>query len=102
MSEFPDPSRLTLHIGAEELDIRQRYEVVSIANDILIAVWFIVGSVLFFSQGLTRSGTWCFLLGSIELLIRPAIRLSRQVHLRRVSRLPPGRSPNAHESSQDY
>src|SRR5690625_4640454 len=80
-----DPQRpLTLHIGRDELILRQRYEVVSIANDILIALWFIVGSILFFAPDLTTAGTWCFLAGSVELLIRPLIRLTRQVHVRRL------------------
>lgn len=65
--------------------IRQRYEVVSIVNDILIALWFIVGSVLFFSDATTIAGTWCFLAGSVELLVRPAIRLSRHLHLQRIA-----------------
>lgn len=73
-----------LRIGREELIIRQRYEVASIVNDILIACWFIIGSILFFSPKLTELGTWLFLLGSVELLIRPAIRLTRRVHLQRV------------------
>ncbi|MDZ7918277.1 MAG: YrhK family protein [Rhodococcus sp. (in: high G+C Gram-positive bacteria)] len=75
---------LTFTIGHEELVIRQRWEVVSIVNDILIAVWFIIGSVLFFQESTTVIGTWFFLLGSIELLIRPLIRLVRRVHLTRV------------------
>lgn len=98
MRDPSDPTRLRLRLGPEELIIRQRYEMVSIANDILIAVWFIVGSVMFFSPGWTRLGTWCFLLGSIELLIRPVIRLSRHLHLQSIRAAPePGT-----ESSQDY
>lgn len=83
--EAPAPQPLTLTVGHDELVIRKRYEVVSIANDILIALWFIVGSVLFFSATTTTAGTWCFLVGSVELLIRPAIRLSRLVHLQRIA-----------------
>lgn len=89
---------LTLHIGQEELVVGRRYEAASILNDILIALWFIVGSVMFFSESWTTTGTWCFLLGSVELLIRPVIRLSRQVHLRRIR----GPGPPVHGSSQDY
>ena len=76
---------LTLTIGHDELVIRKRYEVLSILNDVLVALWFVVGSVLFFSDGTETAGTWCFLLGSIELLLRPIIRLSRHMHLRRLS-----------------
>ncbi|WP_328810340.1 YrhK family protein [Rhodococcus sp. NBC_00294] len=75
---------LTLTIGHDELIVRQRWEVVSIVNDIAIAVWFIAGSVLFFSESTTELGTVFFLVGSIELLVRPVIRLVRRVHIRRV------------------
>ncbi|WP_308115493.1 MULTISPECIES: YrhK family protein [unclassified Rhodococcus (in: high G+C Gram-positive bacteria)] len=75
---------LTLTIGHDELIVRQRWEVVSIVNDIAIAVWFIAGSVLFFSESTTELGTVLFLVGSIELLVRPVIRLVRRVHIRRV------------------
>ena len=88
---------LTFTIGHEELVIRQRWEVVSIINDILIAVWFIIGSILFFHESTTIAGTWLFLLGSIELLIRPMIRLARRVHLTRIRR-----TPTAADSGQDY
>ena len=88
---------LTFTIGHEELVIRQRWEVVSIINDILVAVWFIVGSILFFRESTTVIGTWFFLLGSIELLIRPVIRLARRVHLTRI-----GRTRTASESDDDF
>ena len=88
---------LTIHIGRDELIIRKRYEVASIGNDILVALWFIVGSILFFSDATTIAGTWCFLAGSVELLIRPLIRLSRRVHLTRLA------GPAAAvETSQDF
>lgn len=73
-----------IRFGHEELVVRQRYEVASIVNDLLIAVWFVVGSVLFFFESTTVAGTWLFLLGSVQLLTRPVIRLRRRVHLRRL------------------
>lgn len=87
---------LVLTFGHEELVIRRRYEVLSIINDILIALWFIAGSILFFSEALTTLGTWFFLIGSVELLIRPAIRLVRAVHLGRI------RDDGAVDSSPDF
>jgi hypothetical protein len=86
---MPDPAHandLVLTFGHEELVIRRRYEALSIVNDILIALWFVAGSILFFNDTLTTLGTWFFLIGSIELLIRPAIRLTRAVHLSRIRR----------------
>lgn len=98
MNGHADSTPLVLRIGREELLIRSRYEVLSIGNDILIALWFIVGSVLFFSESTTTAGTWLFLLGSIELAIRPVIRLGRRMHLQRLR--PAGRQP--YESSRDF
>ncbi|ACU97599.1 YrhK family protein [Saccharomonospora viridis] len=75
---------LTVTFGHEELILRRRYEIISIGNDLLIALWFVVGSVLFFWESTATIGTWFFLLGSIQLTARPVIRLFRRVHLRRV------------------
>ncbi|WP_197321721.1 YrhK family protein [Saccharomonospora sp. NB11] len=75
---------VTVTFGHEELILRRRYELLSITNDLLVALWFVVGSVLFFWTSTATAGTWCFLLGSIQLTARPVIRLTRRVHLRRV------------------
>ncbi len=91
-----DGGVLTFRVGREELIIRRRYEAASILNDVLIALWFIAGSIMFFSPAWETAGTWCFLAGSVELLIRPLIRLRRQIHLKRLSGRP------SHEASQDF
>ena len=90
---------ITIRLGHDELVIRKRYEVVSILNDILVALWFVVGSFLFFSDATTYAGTWCFVAGSVELLIRPLIRLSRRVHL---TRLTGSDASSCVETSQDF
>ncbi|OEU91719.1 hypothetical protein DB35_08610 [Streptomyces abyssalis] len=89
---------MTIRVGDAEVVIRQRYAVASIANDLLVAVWFLVGSVMFFSAEWQTAGTWCFVFGSVELLIRPVIRLTRQVHLQRMH----GGKYAAEETSQDF
>ncbi|MFS0865874.1 YrhK family protein [Microbacterium sp. 179-B 1A2 NHS] len=78
-----DDRTIRIPIGPDELVIRRKYEVASILNDVMVAGWFIAGSILFFSESTTTAGTWLFLLGSVQLLIRPLIRLARHVHLRR-------------------
>lgn len=79
---------LTLRIGHDEIVVRQRYETISIANDILIGLWFVVGSVLFFSESTATAGTWLFLVGSVQMLVRPGIRLGRRIHLQRIGTPP--------------
>ncbi|GAA4380135.1 YrhK family protein [Paeniglutamicibacter cryotolerans] len=88
---------LILHLGREELVIRQRYETISIINDLLIGSWFLIGSFMFFSPTLSYAGTWLFVIGSIEMLIRPAIRFIRRVHLRRYHPGMPGVGDGGHD-----
>ncbi len=76
---------LTLRLGSDELRVRGLYETISIVNDVMVALWFVIGSLLFFSESTTTVGTWFFLFGSVQLLIRPVIRLSRRVHLGRIA-----------------
>lgn len=77
-------SPLTFTVGHEQLVIRQRYEVVSILNDFFIAVWFLLGSVFFLYPSLEKAAVWLFIIGSVQFLIRPTIRLLAHLHIRRV------------------
>ncbi|WP_418275522.1 YrhK family protein [Isoptericola jiangsuensis] len=81
---MPDDPPLHLQVGHDEIVVRDRYESASIANDILIGLWFVVGSALFFSSSTETAGTVLFLIGSVQMLLRPGIRLARRVHLRRI------------------
>ena len=87
MSEPNEANRLdspiTIKLGHEELLIR-RYETLSITNDFMIAVWFLVGSVFFLDNSMITDGTWLFILGSGQLAIRPVLRLTAHIHLKRV------------------
>lgn len=75
---------LTLRVGNEELIIRRRYEVVSIINDFLIAIWFLVGSILFLFPEHEKAAIWLFIIGSFQFLVRPTIRLIGHLHVQRI------------------
>lgn len=79
-----NPKSLEFQIGHDEVILRNRYEALSIANDVLIAVWFVAGSALFFQESTATAATWLFLVGSIQFLARPVIRLARLFHIRRI------------------
>ena len=74
---------LSIHVGHEQIVIERVYEVASIVNDFMIGAWFLIGSILFFWPETTYDGTWLFVIGSAQLIIRPALRLARHIHLRR-------------------
>jgi hypothetical protein len=77
---------VTLTLGDREIVLRQRYELISIANEICIALAFTIGSIAFYWESLFNFGVTLFVIGSVMLGIRPAIRLSRRIQLRKVTR----------------
>ncbi|GAB3674923.1 hypothetical protein GCM10027591_17600 [Zhihengliuella somnathii] len=83
-----DPGDLAFHIGRDEIVIRNRYETLSIVNDTLIGLLFVVGSILFLWESTTLAATWLFIIGSVEFLLRPVIRLTRRIHLKRIGSAP--------------
>lgn len=76
---------MTLTLGHEELRIRGVYETISITNDFLAGVLFLIGSILFFSESTLYAATWLFTIGSVLFVARPSIRLVRRFHLGRVA-----------------
>lgn len=84
MQEPQTDNPLTIRLGNEELIIRRRYEVASIVNDFLIAIWFLVGSILFLFPEYEKTAAWLFVIGSFQFLIRPTIRLISHIHIKRV------------------
>ncbi|HZJ81182.1 MAG TPA: YrhK family protein [Guyparkeria sp.] len=75
-----DPS-LTLSLGREALVIHNRHEAAVLVNDFLIGLWFTLGSVAFLLPAYKELGAWVFLVASIQHLVRPSIRLARNVHV---------------------
>ena len=77
---------ITLTLGNQELVLRQRFELLSIINDIGIFIFFTVGSVAFYWHELFNVGVTLFVIGSVQLGIRPLIRLARRIQLRSLTR----------------
>ncbi|MFT7338164.1 MAG: hypothetical protein ACI92B_001493 [Marinobacter maritimus] len=84
MVEDRTDSPLTLKFGHEELIIRRRYELISIVNDFFIAIWFLLGSILFLYPEYEKAAIWMFIIGSFQFLVRPTIRLISHIHLQRI------------------
>jgi hypothetical protein len=75
---------LDLGLGREHIVIRRRYDAAGAVNDLLIAIWFLIGSFFFLSHSLEERGTWLFIVGSVQLLIKPALKLASLIHVQRV------------------
>lgn len=72
---------VALTLGSKKLRIGGAYEALSIANDFLAGLLFLVGSILFFWKAAETAAIWCFTLGSVLFIVRPTIRLVRRIHL---------------------
>ncbi|MCG7199948.1 YrhK family protein [Marinobacter pelagius] len=84
MVENETDNPLTVRLGKEELIIRRRYEVLSIINDFFIAIWFLIGSILFLFPEYETAAVWLFIIGSFQFLVRPTIRLVSHIHIKRI------------------
>ena len=79
-----DSKKLDVDIGQDHIVIQRRYDALGAVNDLLIAIWFLIGSFCFLKESLTTDGTWLFILGSAQLLIKPLIKLVSLIHVGRV------------------
>ena len=75
---------LDMDISKTHIVIQRRYEALGAFNDLLIAIWFLVGSFFFLNESLVESGTWLFVVGSAQLIIKPLIKLVSLVHVNKV------------------
>lgn len=73
-----------INIWNHHLTIQRRYEAIGAFNDLLIATWFLVGSFFFLNDSLMESGTWLFIVGSTQFLIKPLVKLTSLIHLSRI------------------
>ncbi|WP_121068000.1 YrhK family protein [Chachezhania antarctica] len=73
------------HASATHSRVTTRYKIAYTAIDFMAAIFFIIGSILFFYDDTVLLGTWSFLIGSILFAARPTVTLAREIHL---SRLP--------------
>ncbi|QQA42520.1 YrhK family protein [Pelagovum pacificum] len=60
------------------------FELVYTAVDFTAAMFFLVGSIMFFWESLMFSATWFFVLGSILFGVKPSLRLAREIKLARL------------------
>ncbi|MFM2484902.1 YrhK family protein [Celerinatantimonas yamalensis] len=73
------------HLTSDHIKVSARYDLFYAINDALAGVLFVIGSIFFFWSDTQDAGTWLFLIGSILFTVRPGIKISRNLHLRRVS-----------------
>ncbi len=69
--------------SVREKNIKRFYDWLSIANDIMVGLEFVIGSIFFLPSESKYStlGVYLFIVGSTQLLIRPMINIARRIHI---------------------
>src|SRR5699024_1302739 len=72
------------HITVQQARRYAMFEILHTVADVLAALLFVVGSILFFSEQTKTAGTVCFLIGSFFFAAKPSIRIIRELWLARL------------------
>ncbi|MCD5324991.1 YrhK family protein [Pontibacillus sp. HN14] len=73
-----------MKVGHHDLFFKKPYQILYTLNDILLGLWFFIGSICFYFEGTVKTwGVTLFVIGSFQLLIRPTIRLVHRIHLKK-------------------
>lgn len=80
-----DKNYLEFDVGGFGVFFNKRYHLLSTINDLMLGVWFVIGSVCFLFHSTMMIGTILFILGSIQLLGRPILKLLHGFFIRKES-----------------
>ncbi|GEN86188.1 YrhK family protein [Oceanobacillus sojae] len=72
---------LDLHLERVELKVTSIYKLLYQINDVILGLVFLMGSIMFFKDSTMFAGTVLFVIGSIQMLIRPVISIVHDFHL---------------------
>ncbi len=72
------------HASREHVRVYSFYERLYTTIDLVAALCFVVGSVMFFFEAWMIPGTWFFLIGSICFAAKPMVRFLREFNLARL------------------
>ncbi|MBA2174996.1 YrhK family protein [Halobacillus locisalis] len=70
-------------MGRHGLFFKKRYEVLYTLNDFLLGIWYLLGSICLYFEISKEWGILLFMLGSIQILIRPSIRIIHRFHVKK-------------------
>lgn len=76
---------LDIQMGTYEVTFSKKYRLIALLNDFMLALEFLVGSVLFLFESTLTVGTILFIIGSAQLLARPIIKIIHAFHFSHVS-----------------
>ena len=61
--------------------LKKIYTILHMIADFMAALLFLIGSIMFLYPEWVDRGTWLFIIGSLLFLMKPAIKLTHDLHL---------------------
>lgn len=80
-----DHDFLNLQMGKFEVAFNKRYRFISLLNDLTLGLEFLIGSILFLFESTKTLGNILFIIGSLQLLGRPIIKIIHAFYISRRS-----------------
>ena len=74
-----------VEVGKHILFFNKNYQYIFILNELLLGIEFTVASIFFLFSSTKTAGIIIFIIGSVQLLIRPILKILHAVSLRRIS-----------------
>jgi hypothetical protein len=62
---------------------RENVGILDTVNNLMIALWFLLGSILFFFESMEIVRICLYIAGSVQLLVRPTITLIQDISIRK-------------------
>lgn len=81
-----DKDFLNLQMGKFEVAFNKRYRFISLLNDFTLGLEFLIGSILFLFESTKTLGNILFIIGSLQLLGRPILKIMHAFYISRHSR----------------
>ncbi len=76
----PDSYKLAIEFKRRRIVTSNRYEMISLLNDMITTICFLIGSYFFFHRQ-TETGTIMFIIGNANTLFRAILALIRKIHI---------------------
>lgn len=78
---------LYFHMGMYEVSFNKKYRIAALMIDLTLGLEYLIGSILFLSESTQTAGVIMFIIGSVQLLSRPLLKILHSFHFKRNNRI---------------
>lgn len=82
-NESDDKYDLEVDPGPFEIYFKEKYASLQILADVIVGVFFVIGSILNFMESMQLLGSVSYLIGSVALALRAVLKILRRTYIYR-------------------